>query len=129
MLSLRIFLSLASASALAMLVAAGCGNSGGTGGTGGSGGTSSSASSTGGHAGAGGGVPCGDETCTAGRVCVVQVDTVIKRFCADDHCAPEPLSCDCASPFSSDYGCGLDYYCVSATNGQISCMPSPDGGS
>jgi hypothetical protein len=130
MISLRLTFSFAFATTLAILIAAGCGNEG-PGSTGGSGGAGGSTSSTGGHGGtggAGGGVPCGDQTCAPGQVCVVQVDTDINRFCTDDNCAPEPLSCDCASPILTNIGCGESYYCVSATNGQISCMPWPDAG-
>ncbi|APR75362.1 Hypothetical protein A7982_00708 [Minicystis rosea] len=56
------------------------------------------------------------------------MDTVIKRFCVDDPCAPEPLSCNCGSHTISSNECGSAFYCVSATNGQISCMPYPDAG-
>jgi hypothetical protein len=110
---------------LSLLAAASCGGESGGMGTGGTGGG-------GGAGGAGGGpvVPCGSLTCTGGEVCVVQVDATIHHFCAPDPCAPKPLSCTCASSFSNpSEGCGAEYYCVSATDGQISCMPYPDAGS
>ena len=123
-LRMPLALRLLSASSLALLLATSCGGSGGgVGGAGGAGGMGGS-----GGAGEGGSVPCGDMTCTGGSVCVVQVDDTITRFCAADPCTPKPLSCDCVPILSLDAGCGFDFYCVSATDGQISCMPYPDGG-
>ena len=90
------------------------------------GGATAGGSSTGGTAGAGGSsAGCGDMNlaCEADQICVKNVVTMgpqetVTWSCADDPCAPRPLSCDCAGQICPD---GAGQCSVDMATGELVC--------